>query len=66
MIETYFLGPRIIGKGVGIPPLLMLASVFVFAYFLGFLGMVIAVPSMGIIVLFLREYKQAMAAHSEE
>ncbi|MBS1904629.1 MAG: AI-2E family transporter [Bacteroidetes bacterium] len=62
MLETYFLGPRIVGKGVGIPPILILASVFVFAYFLGFLGMLIAVPTTGVIMLFAREYRQAVAS----
>lgn len=64
LLETYFLGPRIVGKGVGIPPILILISVFVFAYFLGFLGMLIAVPTTGVIMLFLREYRQAVAAGS--
>ncbi|HYM21064.1 MAG TPA: AI-2E family transporter [Candidatus Kapabacteria bacterium] len=64
MIETYLLGPRIIGKGVGIPPILILASVFVFAFFFGFIGMLIAVPLTGVIVLFIREYKQAIVSDS--
>jgi predicted PurR-regulated permease PerM len=64
MLETYLLGPRIVGKGVGIPPILILASVFVFAFFFGFIGMLIAVPLTGVIVLFIREYKQTLAAGS--
>ena len=61
--ENYYLGPRIVGKGVGIPPVLIIISIFVFGYFLGFLGMIIAVPLMGIILLFVREYRQALAEH---
>ena len=61
--ENYWLGPRIVGKGVGIPPVLIIISLFVFGYFLGLLGMLIAVPLTGIILLFVREYRQALIEH---
>jgi predicted PurR-regulated permease PerM len=60
MLEAYILGPRIVGKGVGIPPVLIIMSIFIFGYFLGFIGMLIAVPTTGIILLFVREYRQAL------
>jgi predicted PurR-regulated permease PerM len=63
LFENYFLGPRIVGKGVGIPPVLIIISIFVFGYFLGLLGMLIAVPLTGIILLFIREYRQALVEH---
>ena len=61
--ENYYLGPKIVGKGVGIPPVLIIISIFVFGYFMGFLGMLIAVPLTGIILLFVREYRQALVEH---
>jgi predicted PurR-regulated permease PerM len=61
--ENYFLGPKIVGKGVGIPPVLIIMSLFVFGYFIGFWGMLIAVPLTGIILLFVREYRQALVEH---
>lgn len=61
--ENYYLGPKIVGKGVGIPPVLIIISIFVFGYFMGFLGMIIAVPLTGIILLFVREYRQALIEH---
>ena len=61
--ENYFLGPKIVGKGVGIPPVLIIISIFVFGYFMGFLGMLLAVPLTGIILLFVREYRQALVEH---
>lgn len=61
--ENYFLGPRIVGKGVNIPPVLIIMSLFVFGYFMGFLGMLISVPLTGIIMLFVREYRQALVEH---
>jgi len=63
IFENYFLGPKIVGKGVGIPPILIIMSIFVFGYFMGFLGMLLAVPLTGIILLFVREYRQALADH---
>jgi predicted PurR-regulated permease PerM len=61
--ENYYLGPKIVGKGVGIPPVLIIISIFVFGYFMGFLGMLLAVPLTGIILLFVREYRQALVEH---
>ncbi|MEI8135021.1 MAG: AI-2E family transporter [bacterium] len=61
--ENYYLGPRIVGKGINIPPVLIIMSLFVFSFFMGFLGMLIAVPLTGIIMLFVREYRQALVEH---
>ncbi len=63
LFENYFLGPKIVGKGVGIPPILIIMSIFIFGYFLGFLGILLAVPLTGIILLFVREYRQALIDH---
>ncbi len=63
LFENYYLGPKIVGKGVGIPPILIIMSIFVFGYFMGFLGMLFAVPLTGIILLFVREYRQALVEH---
>lgn len=63
LIETYYLGPKIVGKGVGIPPLLIIMSVFIFGYFMGIIGMFLAVPLTGIILLFIREYRQALVTN---
>jgi predicted PurR-regulated permease PerM len=61
--ENYYLGPRIVGKGINIPPILIIMSLFIFGYFMGFLGMLISVPLTGIIMLFIREYRQALVEH---
>jgi predicted PurR-regulated permease PerM len=61
--ENYFLGPKIVGKGINIPPILIIMSLFVFGYFMGFFGMLISVPLTGVIMLFIREYRQALVEH---
>jgi predicted PurR-regulated permease PerM len=58
--ENYYLGPRIVGKGINIPPVLIIMSLFVFGFFMGFFGMLISVPLTGIIMLFVREYRQTL------
>jgi predicted PurR-regulated permease PerM len=54
----YFVEPRIIGNKVGVHPVLVIASLFIFAHFLGFVGLLIAVPTTAVILMFLREWYQ--------
>jgi predicted PurR-regulated permease PerM len=61
VIETYIIGPRIIGQGIGVPPLLMILALLVFGYFFGFVGLLIAVPTTGVILLFVNEYRRTNA-----
>ena len=62
VIETYIIGPRIIGQGVGVPPLLMILALLVFGFFFGFIGLLIAVPTTGVILLFVNEYRKNNAS----
>jgi predicted PurR-regulated permease PerM len=65
VIEVYVIAPRLVGKSVGIPPLVLIISIFLFGYFLGFVGMLIAVPTAGIILQFVREYQRSLTTKSE-
>jgi predicted PurR-regulated permease PerM len=58
LLEVYIIGPRIIGQGIGIPPILMILALLVFGFFFGFVGLLVAVPTTGIILLFLNEYRK--------
>ncbi len=60
--ETYIIGPRIIGQGVGVPPILMILSLLVFGFFFGFVGLLVAVPTTGVILLFVNEYRKSNAS----
>lgn len=55
-LNSYLIEPRIIGDRVGLPPVLMIASLFAFAHFLGFIGLIIAVPTTALLVMFLKEW----------
>lgn len=60
-LNAYVVEPRILGDRVGVHPVLVIASLFVFAYFMGFVGLLIAVPVTAIVTMFLREwYNRAM------
>ncbi len=61
VLETYIIGPRIIGQGIGVPPLLMILALLVFGFFFGFVGLLIAVPATGVILLFVNEYRSTNA-----
>ncbi|MEK6570273.1 MAG: AI-2E family transporter [Bacteroidota bacterium] len=51
IVENTILAPRIIGSKVGLHPVLLILSLLIFGYFLGFVGLLIAVPTTAVIVL---------------
>ncbi len=65
VIEVYVIAPKLVGESVGIPPLVLIVSILLFGYFLGFIGMLIAVPTAGIILQFVREYQRSLISKSE-
>jgi predicted PurR-regulated permease PerM len=57
IFETMVLSPRIVGSKIGLHPLLVIFSILVFFYFLGFLGLLIAVPTTALIITFIKEWE---------
>ncbi len=57
LAEIVFLSPKLVGGRVGLHPLLIILSLLVFAYFLGFIGLVVAVPVTALILLFVRDWE---------
>ena len=57
LLEVTLLSPRIVGSRVGLHPLLIILSLLIFAYFLGFIGLLIAVPVTALIILGVREWE---------
>ncbi len=57
IFETMYLSPKIVGSKVGLHPLLIIFSILVFFYFLGFIGLLIAVPTTALIILAVREWE---------
>lgn len=57
LAEVVFLSPKLVGGKVGLHPLLIILSLLVFAYFLGFVGLIVAVPVTALILLFVRDWE---------
>lgn len=58
ILEFSVLSPNILGKQIGLHPLLLILSLLVFGYFLGFIGLLIAVPTMAILIMTVKEWEQ--------
>jgi predicted PurR-regulated permease PerM len=57
LLEATVLGPKIIGTQVGVHPVLLILCLLVFGYFLGFVGLLIAVPATALILAALNEWE---------
>lgn len=56
LLETSVVAPKMIGKRVGLHPAILILSLLIFQYFFGFLGLLIALPSMSIILMFVNQW----------
>jgi predicted PurR-regulated permease PerM len=52
LFENTVLAPKIIGSKVGVHPVLMILALFIFGHFLGFVGLLIAIPTTAVIMQF--------------
>ena len=50
LLEATVLGPKIVGAQVGLHPVVLILCLLVFGYFLGFVGLLIAVPMTALIL----------------
>jgi predicted PurR-regulated permease PerM len=55
-LNSYIVEPRIIGDRVGLHPVMVIASLFIFAHFRVFVGLLIAVPTTAVILMFMKEW----------
>lgn len=60
LLENTVLTPRIMSNQVGLHPVLILLALFVFGYFMGLLGLVIAVPAMALIMTTYKAYRHEL------
>ncbi len=65
VFEAAVLSPKIIGSKVGIHPVLLILSLLVFSFFLGFIGLLIAVPTTAIIIMLFRQWEQRKKSLSQ-
>lgn len=55
-INAYLIEPRILGSHIGLHPIVLLASLFIFGHFFGFLGLLTAVPATAVLMMFYRDW----------
>ncbi|MDX1671715.1 MAG: AI-2E family transporter [Balneolaceae bacterium] len=58
VLESGFIVPRVVGKHVGLHPLLVMVALLLFGFMFGLLGLIIAVPSAALISVFYEQYKE--------
>jgi predicted PurR-regulated permease PerM len=57
ILEATVLGPKIVGSKVGLHPVVLILCLLVFGHFLGFVGMLVAVPATALIIAGVREWE---------
>ena len=57
-IEAYVVSPKIVGDRVGLHPVAVIFSILIFSRFLGFWGLLIAVPAAALIKFLVNEWKR--------
>ena len=69
LLEATVLGPKIIGAQVGLHPVLLILCLLIFGFFLGFVGLLIAVPASALLIAAFKEWeanRQPAVAPSSE
>lgn len=56
LLESSVLYPKIVGDALGLHPAALIISLLVFAYFFGFIGMLVAVPMTSLLARLLEEW----------
>lgn len=55
-VNSYFIEPKVLGEKVGLNPIVLFGSLFVFGHFFGIIGLIVAIPTTAIILLFFKEW----------
>lgn len=58
ILESGFIVPRVVGYHVGLHPLLVMISLLLFGFMFGILGLLIAVPTVALLSVFYKQYKE--------
>lgn len=64
-VNAYLLEPNIIGKQVGVHPVVLIVSLFIFSGLFGILGLLIAVPTTAAIMMFFDDWRTNMINKKE-
>jgi predicted PurR-regulated permease PerM len=56
ILENYVLAPFILGRPIGLHPVVLIMTLLIFGFFFGIPGLIIALPTTAIIILFAKEW----------
>ncbi len=65
-INAYLIEPNVLGKQVGLHPVILIISLFVFGGLLGLIGLLIAVPTTAVLMMFYEEWRKTDVNLEEE
>lgn len=65
LIETTIVGPHVMGRHTDLHPLLVMSSLLLFGYFMGLVGMIVAIPVMGLLVRAALRWREKRRARIE-
>jgi predicted PurR-regulated permease PerM len=66
IIETTLIGPQVMGRHTDLHPLIVMISLLLFGYFMGILGMLIAIPVVGLLVRWAQRGRDRRQAQIED
>jgi predicted PurR-regulated permease PerM len=66
VIETYVLGPKILGGKLGLHPVVLIFSLLFFGELFGFIGLVVAIPTASTIIAFAKEWGKKRRRERQE
>jgi predicted PurR-regulated permease PerM len=66
ILETSFLAPKIIGSKIGLHPAVLILSLLIFSYFFGYIGLLIALPTVSILLMFCKDWMDRRALRRED
>lgn len=61
LLEQTVLSPKILSHQVGLHPVLIILALFVFGYFMGWFGLLIAVPTTALFMTFYKSYRDQLS-----
>lgn len=62
VLESWFLTPRLVGERIGLHPLAVILALLVFGHWLGFAGVLLALPVSAVLLVALRRARSAYMA----
>ncbi len=65
-ISTYVIDPHVTGNRIGLHPVALIAALFVFGHFFGFLGLLVSVPAAAILVMYFNDWQHKRKLQQSE